>query len=490
MKKNILILLFALTTSLCFCQDFWTKLDMPEGLKISSVATDSMNRIYLGTNKGIYSSTDLGDSFSFIGPDNSFKKIYIDADDRLFATNSDEMYYSDNFGEDWSTVVEFPSIMVVSLYAKGSILIVGGGDGIHKSEDMGITWENVLDYGDICYIESIMQSSSGILFAGINSFMDYIIESGIICSKDNGNTWERTGLEGNRVSSIVENTQGVLFAGVGSHGKGEGNLYGNLFKSCDMGQTWTKATDDNFGISSLVIDSNNIIYRNRFMAVAMSGVFRSFDDGNTWEQLASGMSDSDVIDKLCMSKDGYLYACGKDNNYLYRSTKSVYDAIYSVSATISPVNSGEVTGVGAFSYGETVTLTATPNLGYEFENWTSETGEIISGNAIYTFDVTHDTSLIANFKTSTGINEFIVNRSSVTLYPNPVSDYLYIDVDKTSPFANIGNLNVILFDISGRLAYKCKTSEGKVNLSHIPVGFYNVCIECNGKFIYKKVLKM
>lgn len=220
----------------------------------------------------------------------------------------------------------------------------------------------------------------------------------------------------------------------------------------------------------------------------MSGVFRSFDDGNTWEQLASGMSDDDVIDKLCISQDGYLYACGKDN-YLYRSSKSVYDAIYSVSATINPVNAGEITGVGTFSHGETVTLTATPNPGYEFESWTSEAGEIISENAIYTFDVTHDISLIANFKTSTGINEFIAN--SVTLYPNPVSDYLYIDVDKTSPFANIGNLNVILFDISDRVAYRCRTtSEGKVNLSHIPNGFYNVYIECKGKFINKKVLKM
>ncbi len=334
-----LILLLALTTSLCFGQDFWKKIYMPEDLEINSVATDSKSRLYIGTNKGIYSSTDLGESFRFIGPDSLLKKIYIDADDRLFATKSEGMYYSDNFGEDWSTVVELPSIMGVSLYAKESTLIVGGGDGIHKSEDMGITWENVLYYGNICYIESIMQSSSGILFAGVNSFMDNIIESGIICSKDNGNTWERTGLEGYRVSSIVENTQGVLFAGVRGYGRGERYLFGILFKSFDMGQTWTRATDDNINISSLVIDSSNIIYRNRFLGVAMSGVFRSFDDGNTWEQLASGMRDNDVIDKLCISQDGYLYACGKDN-YLYRSTKSVYDAIYLVSATINPIDAG------------------------------------------------------------------------------------------------------------------------------------------------------
>ncbi len=237
MNKSILILLLALTTSLCFGQDFWKKIYMPEDLEINSVATDSKSRLYIGTNKGIYSSTDLGESFRFIGPDSLFKKIYIDADDRLFATKSEGMYYSDNFGEDWSTVVELPSIMGVSLYAKESTLIVGGGDGIHKSEDMEITWENVLYYGNICYIESIMQSSSGILFAGVNSFMDNIIESGIICSKDNGNTWERTGLEGYRVSSIVENTQGVLFAGVRGYGRGERYLFGILFKSFDMGQT-------------------------------------------------------------------------------------------------------------------------------------------------------------------------------------------------------------------------------------------------------------
>ncbi len=103
--------------------------------------------------------------------------------------------------------------------------------------------------------------------------------------------------------------------------------------------------------------------------------------------------------------------------------------------------------------------------------------------------MTHDISLIANFKTSTGTGEFIAN--SVTLYPNPVSDYLYIDVDKTSPFANIDKLNVILYDITGRVAYRCQTSgDGKIDLSHLSAGFYDVFVECNGNIINKKILKM
>ncbi|MBR6490790.1 MAG: hypothetical protein IKT02_00480, partial [Bacteroidales bacterium] len=53
-------------------------------------------------------------------------------------------------------------------------------------------------------------------------------------------------------------------------------------------------------------------------------------------------------------------------------------------------------GNGTFSHGETCTLTATANTGYTFTNWT-ENGTVVSTSKTYSFVVTGDRNLVANF---------------------------------------------------------------------------------------------
>jgi gingipain R len=55
------------------------------------------------------------------------------------------------------------------------------------------------------------------------------------------------------------------------------------------------------------------------------------------------------------------------------------------------------TGSGNFNYGETCTVTATPDEGYHFVNWT-ENGTEVSSEASYSFTVTGDRDLVANFQ--------------------------------------------------------------------------------------------
>ncbi|MBR6878723.1 MAG: choice-of-anchor J domain-containing protein [Bacteroidales bacterium] len=54
------------------------------------------------------------------------------------------------------------------------------------------------------------------------------------------------------------------------------------------------------------------------------------------------------------------------------------------------------TGNGNFNYGETCVVTATPYDGYHFVNWT-ENGTAVSSEASYSFTVTGDRDLVANF---------------------------------------------------------------------------------------------
>ena len=72
---------------------------------------------------------------------------------------------------------------------------------------------------------------------------------------------------------------------------------------------------------------------------------------------------------------------------------------YTITATANPGTAGSVTGGGTYNEGATVTLTATPNSGYEFVNWTSGT-TTVSTDATYSFTANASAEYIANFQTA------------------------------------------------------------------------------------------
>ena len=69
---------------------------------------------------------------------------------------------------------------------------------------------------------------------------------------------------------------------------------------------------------------------------------------------------------------------------------------YEVVATVNPTSGGAVSGTGSYENGSICTLTAVPNSGYNFSNWT-ENGNVVFTDANYAFTVTSDRNLVANF---------------------------------------------------------------------------------------------
>ena len=70
---------------------------------------------------------------------------------------------------------------------------------------------------------------------------------------------------------------------------------------------------------------------------------------------------------------------------------------YTVTVTANPTEGGTVSGGGSSYYqGQSCTVTATPNAGYVFNNWTVN-GTVVSTDATYTFPVQGDMTLEANF---------------------------------------------------------------------------------------------
>jgi hypothetical protein len=93
------------------------------------------------------------------------------------------------------------------------------------------------------------------------------------------------------------------------------------------------------------------------------------------------------------------------NSYVFTFT-----TIPQVTLTSNLPTSGTTTGAGTFAQGSVVTVTATPNAGFTFTNWT-KAGVIVSTSASYQFTLAGNTALVANF-TAVPIGQFAIVLSS------------------------------------------------------------------------------
>lgn len=132
-----------------------------------------------------------------------------------------------------------------------------------------------------------------------------------------------------------------------------------------------------------------------------------------------------------------------------------YSALtYTISVTSNPSYGGTMTGGGSYLPGQYCTVTATPSTGYTFTNWT-ENGNVISFEASYTFIVSNDRNLVANFSNGHGVNE--QSATAISLYPNPAKDKLTIEA------AELIN-RIEIYTIRGTLVYSQKVWAEKIEV--------------------------
>jgi photosystem II stability/assembly factor-like uncharacterized protein len=186
------------------------------------------------------------------------------------------------------------------------------GGGLWKTDDMGITWRNISDgffkTGTIGAI-AVAESDPNVVYVGtgehaVRGVMTHSGD-GVYKSTDAGKTWKSVGLEQTRhISRIVidpKNSDILLVAA-------QGALYGSssqrgIYKSTDGGATWKNVlfVDDKTGAAELSMDMTNprILYaamwehgRRPWQVISGgpgSGLYKSMDQGETWEKLKDGL---------------------------------------------------------------------------------------------------------------------------------------------------------------------------------------------------------
>ncbi|MGE0078708.1 MAG: BACON domain-containing carbohydrate-binding protein [Bacteroidales bacterium] len=170
-------------------------------------------------------------------------------------------------------------------------------------------------------------------------------------------------------------------------------------------------------------------------------------------------------------------------NQVITITQSACVVSYTISVAVNPENYGTITGGGTYSQGASVSLTAIPNDGYAFVNWT-ENGTEVSTDAVYSFTASADRMLVANFKVATGINE-VTEVNAVKVYPNPVETELTIEVE-----GNNQSLDFEIVNMGGRVVYSGKIVDRvTVPMSNFIPGIYILKLKNAGNIDFKKIIK-
>jgi PKD repeat protein len=116
---------------------------------------------------------------------------------------------------------------------------------------------------------------------------------------------------------------------------------------------------------------------------------------------------------LSVSTDSsYTFTADKDRTLTAHFSMQAH----TINLSAAPAGGGSVEGGGTYAHGASVTVTASPNVGYHFENWT-EGGSVVSNDSSYTFTATSDRNLVANF----ALNQYQVLVSAIPAAGGTVS---------------------------------------------------------------------
>lgn len=147
---------------------------------------------------------------------------------------------------------------------------------------------------------------------------------------------------------------------------------------------------------------------------------------------------------------------------------------YNVNITVNPDYSGTVTGNGTYLSGQTVSLKASPNLGYLFSGWIQGTN-VISTDPDYIFNMPGgNVNLTASFvsdPTSVRVPDDL--SSGIEAYPNPARDYLSIRFNK-----NLRSASIALYNALAQRVALIETGdilpgdERRISLAGLPQGIY------------------
>ncbi len=377
----------------------------------------------------------------------------------------------------WEQVILSDSIDIKSLYFYEEDIYLATHNGVYYSNN---------NFQSINYIGLEEHSITQIIYTSNNELIAFAA-GGEICKYLGNNNWNIYQGFTLKATCVFESSFESLFYGA----------WGNMFKSQDFGVTWDTVWS---GYNTEVITDIEETSEGLLFAGSTSwggtdpgGIYRSDNQGETWNQVGLGFL---IVNSIEKNSDNKLFAG------VYGFNGGVYKAIDTLGTSwVNIYNTNALVNDMKINYCNTIFIGCAME-GYpggvycsynDGETWADITGDLpfrhidkvyISYNS-HVYIIKYSSNLL--YRTINPITEVpkldFVDKFSI--YPNPSVSELIISLPDTESY------DIKVTDINGRqvINYKTLGNVNKVKIDEIKrlkPGIYNITI-INSKYLYSTI---
>jgi photosystem II stability/assembly factor-like uncharacterized protein len=285
-KRFLALTLFAALAVMppCVLRAQWVQTNGPGIVRagnLGNLAIDSNGSVFIGGDRGLFQSIDVGDTFHLVSRNASgviFSRFVFNSTGDIFSfisgSSEDGIYMSTNQGENWTpSGLTDSAILDLEIDPQGLIFAATQSGEVLRSSTDGNSWEQVSSGLPGNPIRRLIIGMGGSLFA--------TTDSNAFRSTDDGQSWTALNLclPNEALIAFAVGIGGDVFAitqSVVDLGGESPAITSILSRSSDSGASWTRDTTAlPFTTAGLQVDKYNQLY-------AISGSLRSTDKGVTW----------------------------------------------------------------------------------------------------------------------------------------------------------------------------------------------------------------
>lgn len=504
----------------------------------TSIVNDGTN-FYMATDDGnIYKSTDNGKTWESIyygGSNAKFTKIAVSGEGKLAAVCGNGNVYictdgssywdrrrvDDGSGDyKWYTVT----------FDGEKLVVAGAGGQIYSSEDYGETWTNEGEgLGTTSDIYAVNQTSTALMAGGTEGCLmrKPVAETknGAMASLYDMDTQEWTLLKSTGYSSDISFGSPFGISGDGKYVVGLAPWKESDGESRSHATVWSTETGVPVDLGTRVegratrangasYDGSVVVGWQDFLGPWFGSVWRKTADGYTQEFIYSHQDASEddlnfddeanlekhlALELRSVSSDGkWLGGKGGErsaikNPYIYSTETGIIELTDNgVGGTVSDINNDGDIAIGWYGVGESGWLWTKEDGIMDINDFARNVlGAEYTGTLCSAFDMSPNGRFVVGygidgenfFGYMLDLKQWLEDReqgtgiADITVYPNPATDELHIDM------LSNGNARVNLYDLTGRKVYSSKVADTSnvINISSVKNGIYVLEIQAGSK---------